>query len=130
MISIVSRSMCATAASSFCPAYPPSANSFGERGKRVAGSFDQARSTVAVLNIGAVHHAFQHVAECVGHDMPLAPFDLLAGVVSPRPTASVVFTDWLSMMPAVGAGSRPSDTRTHATSTALMTSSRPLSRIR
>ena len=34
--------------------------------------------------------------------------DLLAGVVAPRPPFSVVFTDWLSIMAALGVGSRPS----------------------
>lgn len=58
----------------------------GERGIRVAGSLDQAKRPVAVLNISAVHHAFEHVAECVGHDVALAPLYLLASVVSARPT--------------------------------------------
>ena len=58
----------------------------GERGIRFSGSLDQAGRPVAVLNIGAVHHAFEHVVECVVHDMPLAPLYLLAGVVSARPT--------------------------------------------
>jgi hypothetical protein len=37
----------------------------------------------------------------------LATVDLLAHVVSMGPPFSVVFTDWLSMIPALGSSSRP-----------------------
>lgn len=66
----------------------------GERGIRIAGSLDQTGRPVAVLNIGAKHYAFQHIAQRVRHDVPpfdlahesLALLSLLAGVVSARPT--------------------------------------------
>ena len=64
-----------------------------------------------------MNHAFEHVAEFVCNDVALAPLYLLARVVSASPPALVVFTDWLSITPAVGDGVRPSDIRTHATST-------------
>ncbi|MDF2495331.1 MAG: hypothetical protein K0S66_2265 [Sphingomonas sp.] len=65
---------------------PAIGEQLGEGGQRFAGSLNQISRPVAVLNIGAVHHAFQHVAERAGYDVPLAPLDLLAGVVSPWPT--------------------------------------------
>ena len=58
----------------------------GKGGIRIAGPLDQARSAVAVLHIGTVHHALQHVAQRVGHDMAFTPFDLLARVVAARAT--------------------------------------------
>ena len=51
---------------------------FNEHGLRLIGSLDQAGCAVAVLNAGAMHHSFQHVAHRVGHGMGLAPLDLLA----------------------------------------------------
>jgi hypothetical protein len=70
----------------------------GERGIRVAGALDQAGRPVAVLNIGAVHHAFKHAAECVCHDVVLAPLIFLPASYPRGLPASVVFTDWLSML--------------------------------
>ena len=105
----------------------------------VATAFDEVRCAVAVLDVSGEHQSVEEVAGRVGRDMALAALDLLAGIIAARPTrfggprgppASVVLTDWLSMMPAVGSASRPSAIRTPATSTALIASSRPLSRIR
>ena len=48
----------------------------------------------------------------IHYDVAFAPRYLLAGVVAPRPPFSVVFTDWLSMMAALGVASRPSLSRT------------------
>ena len=47
------------------------------------------------------HHR-QHQAQRVYDDVPLAAVDLLARVVSTRPPFSVVLTDWLSKIAAVG----------------------------
>ena len=41
-------------------------------------------------------------SEGIDEEMPLAAFDLFAGIVPPEPPFSVVLTDWLSMMPALG----------------------------
>ena len=40
-------------------------------------------------------------------DVPLASGNPLTRVVTPRPPFSVVFTDWLSMIAALGVASRP-----------------------
>lgn len=68
--------------------------------------------SIAVLNVGRMHHHGQHQAEGVYDDMTLAAVDLLARVVSTRPPFSTVFTDWLSMIAAEGLGFRPSWIRT------------------
>jgi len=34
--------------------------------------------------------------------MALATFDVFVGIKAPEPPFSVVFTDWLSMIPALG----------------------------
>jgi ABC-type oligopeptide transport system substrate-binding subunit len=49
-----------------------------------------------------VHHYRKQETECVDDDVPLAPIYLLAAVVAAWPPFSVVFTDWLSMIPALG----------------------------
>lgn len=67
---------------------------------------------VAVLDIGGMHDNGQKQAQGVYDDVPLAPFDLLAGVVAARPPFSTVFTDWLSMIAAEGLAFRPSWRRT------------------
>jgi hypothetical protein len=43
-----------------------------------------------------------HQTRGVHHQMALAPIYLLASVVAPDPPFSLVRTDWLSMMPALG----------------------------
>jgi len=67
---------------------------------------------VAVLDVGRMHDHNQQQAQGVYDDVTLAPVDLLARVVAPRPPFSTVFTDWLSMIAAEGLGFRPSWTRT------------------
>jgi hypothetical protein len=67
---------------------------------------------VAVLDMGGMHDDGQKQAQGVYDNVPLAPFDLLAGVVAARPPFSAVFTDWLSMIAAEGLAFRPSWTRT------------------
>jgi hypothetical protein len=44
--------------------------------------------------------------------MAFAAVDLLAGIITAPPPFSAVFTDWLSMMAALGLTSRPSSCRT------------------
>jgi hypothetical protein len=72
----------------------------------------------------------QQVALGVRQDMTLAALDLLTRGVAARPPLSVVFTDWLSMMPAVGSGSRPAIRRAATARLSLRMSRTPLSRSR
>src|SRR5213082_1284852 len=64
-----------------------------------------------VLDRGAVHHHGEQKARGIDYDVPLAALDFLARVVPTEPPFSVVFTDWLSTMAALGVGARPSRTR-------------------
>ncbi len=68
-----------------------------------------------VLNVGAMHDGGNHQPDCVDDQMPLAAADLLTGIVAAWTPASVVFTDWLSTMPAEGLASRPSNSRACST---------------
>jgi len=56
-------------------------------------------------------HDREQKPRSIDYDVPLSAVDLLARVVSAEPPFSVVFTDWLSTMAALGVGSRPSRTR-------------------
>ena len=64
--------------------------------------------SIPILRIGSVYHDDQKQTDRVYQDMPLTSIDLLARVVSSSPPFSVVFTDWLSRMAALGSPSRPS----------------------
>jgi hypothetical protein len=57
---------------------------------------------ITVLDTGGGHDHGQEQPEGVHEDVTLPPFDLLARVIAPEPPFSVVFTDWRSMMPALG----------------------------
>ncbi len=74
--------------------------------------FDQQLATVAVLDVGRVNDQRENQAERVNDDMALAPLGLLARIVPSVAPFSAVLTDWLSMMPALGVGLRPSSIRT------------------
>lgn len=67
---------------------------------------------IPVLDISRMDHDSQQHADGVYNDMPFASRNLLARVIATRPPFSVVFTDWLSMMAALGVGSLPSASRT------------------
>ncbi|AQS85465.1 hypothetical protein A0U92_12500 [Acetobacter aceti] len=60
--------------------------------------------------------------------MALATFDLLSSVITANSPLSVVFTDWLSITPALGEASRPSISRRFMTSTVFIASNSPASR--
>ena len=70
-----------------------------------------ARGAIAVLNAGFVHDEPDQVAFGVGDDVTLAALDFLSCIIAPWPPLSVVFTDWLSITPAVGLASRPAASR-------------------
>ena len=67
---------------------------------------------VPVLNISRMHRDSQQHPHGVYNNMSFPSFHLLARVIAARPPFSVVLTDWLSMMAALGAGCLPWDCRT------------------
>ena len=73
--------------------------------------YDQLRS-ISVLNISRMYHHGQHQPYGIHYDVSLSTVDLLASIIATRPPFSVVFTDWLSMMAALGVGLLPSASRT------------------
>ena len=83
--------------------------------------------SIAVLDIRSMDDNGQKQSQSVYDDMALASRDLLARIVSTRPPFSVVLTDWLSMMAALGVGSRPSASRTLGRSASWMRSQLPSS---
>ena len=64
--------------------------------------------SITVLDVCGVDHHCHQQTYGVNYDVALTPIDLLACIVATRPPFSVVFTDWLSMIAALGVGSRPS----------------------
>jgi hypothetical protein len=66
-----------------------------------------ARGAIATLNAGFMHDELDQIALGVGDDVALAALDLLACVIARGPPLFVVFSDWLSITPAVGVVSRP-----------------------
>lgn len=81
---------------------------------------DPAPNTIR--NVGGMD---QHVAEealSIDQDVACAPIHLLRPVVAAALPFSVVFTLWLSMMPALGVGSRPARPRTPSCKALLMRS--------
>jgi len=59
-----------------------------------------------------MHDQSDNETQGVDDQMAFPSIDLLASIVSPKPPFSVVFTDWLSMMAALGVGCRPQAFRT------------------
>jgi hypothetical protein len=59
-----------------------------------------------------MHHDDEEHTEDIDDDVALAPTDALAAVIAPDPPFSVVFTVWLSMIPALGSRVRPEASRT------------------
>ena len=53
----------------------------------VANGFQQIGSTIAVLDIGTVHHEADHQTKCINDDMTLAAFGFLSRVIAPDTTA-------------------------------------------
>ena len=82
---------------------------------------------VSVLDVRSMDDNGQKQSQSVYDDMALASRDLLARIVATRPPFSVVLTDWLSIMAALGVGSRPSASRTFGRSASWMRSQLPSS---
>ncbi len=73
---------------------------------------DQQLAAITVLDVGRVNDQREDQAERVNNDVTLAPLGFLARIVPSVAPFSAVLTDWLSMMPALGVGLRPSSIRT------------------
>ena len=67
---------------------------------------------IPVLDVGGMNSYGQEQPGGIHHNVALAPRYLLPRIVAPRPPFSVVFTDWLSMMAALGVASLPSLSQT------------------
>ena len=73
---------------------------------------NQPTRPIAILDVGAVHHDANGQSQGIDDKMAFASFNLLASVETAlRPPFSPVLTDWLSMIAALGAASRPSISR-------------------
>ena len=73
---------------------------------------DDQLCTISVLDVSRMDHHGQQQPHGIHYDVALSTVDLLASVIATRPPFSVVLTDWLSMMAALGVGSLPADLRT------------------
>jgi len=87
--------------------------------------FQEQFRTGPILDVSGMNNGFQHQSYCIDQQMALAPIHILARVVAAWSPFSVVLTLWLSMMAALGSGSRPSATRRSRRSWALIHSQVP-----
>lgn len=74
--------------------------------------FQNQLGSIPILDVGGVDNHGQDQPQGVNEQMPFAPIDMLGSIVSADPPFSVVFTDWLSRIAALGSSSRPSWRRT------------------
>ena len=89
---------------------------------------EQLFATVMILDIGLMHQHAHDQPGGIHEQMPLAPFHALAAIVAAPPPFWLVFTDWLSMMVALGVASRPCFTRTASRSAVCIRFQVPLLR--
>ena len=91
----------------------------GEPGKQPARITHESGHPVAILDVGRTDGDGKHQPAGVDDEVALDALDLLGRVeacrIAVRPPFSAAFTDWLSMIPAVGLASRPALSR-HAMS--------------
>jgi len=78
----------------------------------VAYPSEKEFGSIPILNVGCMDDYSNNQPECVYEQIPFAAVDFLAGIISMEPPFSVVLTDWLSMIAALGSASRPSAMRT------------------
>ncbi len=75
----------------------------------------QQRATVAILDIGGMHHRVKHETRGIDDYMPLLAVDFLPRIIAMRidaaPPFSAPFTLWLSITAAVGLASRSTCSR-------------------
>jgi hypothetical protein len=77
---------------------------------KIGQGLQQEATAVAVRDISGMDQRLEHKALGIDEQVPLAPGQFLASIVAVRvrrPPFSVVLTDWLSMIAALGVGSRP-----------------------
>jgi hypothetical protein len=96
-----------------------------ETGKALSERQEQVFAALMVLNTGLMDELVEDQPLRLDQQVPLAAFDLFAPVVAAPPPISLVLTDWLSMMAALGVGSRPCLTRTCSRSAVCMRSHVP-----
>lgn len=70
----------------------------------VAYPSEKQFGSISVLYVGCMDDYSNNQSECVYEQMPFATVDFLAGIISMEPPFSVVLTDWLSMIAALGSG--------------------------
>ena len=70
-------------------------------------TFEHKFCAVAVLNTCFMDYNGHHQCECIYDQLAFPSVYFLARIISAKPPFSVVFTDWLSMMAALGLSSRP-----------------------
>lgn len=78
----------------------------------IAYQLEKDFRSITILNIGCMNHYSNNQSKRVYEEMTFAAVDFLAGIISMEPPFSVVLTDWLSRMAALGSASRPSAMRT------------------
>ncbi len=72
----------------------------------------QELATASVLKVGFMHQHMQDQPIRVDEQMTFPALDLFSPIEAAKPPFWLVFTDWLSMIAALGVGSRPCFTRT------------------
>jgi hypothetical protein len=83
---------------------------------------EQAFSTSAVLHVGASDDHGEQQPSRIDEEMALATLHMFVGIIAAHPPFSVVLTDWLSILPALGWRCRPAATRTSPRSKSCITS--------
>ena len=84
---------------------------FSEAGIRLRQSIKQPTGHRAILITGFGDKGLENQPLGIDDQVTFASFDLFARVVAATAPFSVVFTDWLSIMAALGVASRPSSWR-------------------
>jgi hypothetical protein len=72
---------------------------------------EQKLGAITILDVGCMNDHSKYQPQSVYEQVPLSAINLLASVISMEPPFSVVLTDWLSMIAALGSASRPSVSR-------------------
>jgi hypothetical protein len=77
----------------------------------LAEATEEELGSIAILDISGMNNDGDQQPERIDEEVPLSAVDLLARIVAMGPPFSVVLTDWLSMIPALGSRFRPADWR-------------------
>jgi hypothetical protein len=78
-----------------------------EAGKALLQTGQQPDADGAIVIVGFAHKGFENQPFRIHNQMAFAPFDTLTAIIASYAPFSVVLTDWLSMLPALGVASRP-----------------------